>query len=248
VPTRRRIDAELVRRGLVSSRAAAVDAIADGRVTVNGAPVERPARLVAPGDQLLLAAGDIAYVARSGAKLQAVFDTFPDRSPESLRAVDCGSSTGGFTECLLRYGAASVCAIDVGTHQLHERLRNDARVTVWEQTDIRSVDHQRIGAPFDIAVVDLSFISLLSVRDALLGLCSPGSAMILLVKPHFEVGKVEAARHRGVIRDDSLRARARDRVIDAFEDAGCTAPRWIESPVAGSSGNREYLVDVVTPS
>lgn len=247
VPQRRRIDAELVRRGLTSSRANASAAIADGRVTVNGAPVDRASRLVSPGDQLLVADDGIAFVARSGAKLDAVFERFDDVDATDLHAVDCGSSTGGFTECLLRRGARRVTAIDVGRHQLHERLRNDPRVAVYEQTDVRSVDVSAVGGPFPMLVADLSFISLLSVRDALLQLCQPEAIMVLLVKPQFEVGKVEAARARGVIRDTGQRHEALNRIIDGFTDRGCTQTRWMESPIAGGSGNVEFLLVMRAP-
>jgi len=247
VPQRRRIDAELVRRGLTSSRATASAAITDGRVTVNGAPVDRASRLVSPGDQLLVADDGIAFVARSGAKLDAVFERFDDVDATDLHAVDCGSSTGGFTECLLRRGARRVTAIDVGRHQLHERLRNDPRVAVYEQTDVRSVDVSAVGGPFPMLVADLSFISLLSVRDALLQLCQPEAIMVLLVKPQFEVGRVEAARARGVIRDADQRHEALNRIIDGFAERGCTRTRWMESPIAGGSGNVEFLLVMRAP-
>ena len=247
VPQRRRIDAELVRRGLTSSRATASAAIADGRVTVNGAPVERASRLVSPGDQLLVAEDGIAFVARSGAKLDAVFERFDDVDATDLHAVDCGSSTGGFTECLLRRGARRVTAIDVGRHQLHERLRNDPRVAVYEQTDVRSVDVNAIGGPFPMLVADLSFISLLSVRDAVLQLCQPEATMVMLVKPQFEVGRVEAARARGVIRDVGQRHDALNRIIEGFTEYGCSHTRWMESPIAGGSGNVEFLLVMRAP-
>jgi 23S rRNA (cytidine1920-2'-O)/16S rRNA (cytidine1409-2'-O)-methyltransferase len=247
VPQRHRIDAELVRRGLSNSRTAASAAIADGRVTVNGAPVDRASRLVSPGDQLLVADDGIAFVARSGAKLDAVFDRFDDVDATDVHAVDCGSSTGGFTECLLRRGARRVTAIDVGRHQLHERLRNDPRVAVYEQTDVRSVDVSAVGGPFPMLVADLSFISLLSVRDALLQLCQPEAIMVLLVKPQFEVGRVEAARARGVIRDADQRHEALNRIIDGFAERGCTRTRWMESPIAGGSGNVEFLLVMRAP-
>ena len=247
VPQRRRIDAELVRRGLTNSRTAASSAIANGRVTVNGAPVARASRLVSPDDQLLVADDGFAFVARSGAKLDAVFDRFDDVDATDVHVVDCGSSTGGFTECLLRRGARQVSSIDVGRHQLHERLRNDPRVAVYEQTDVRSVDAAAIGGPFEMLVADLSFISLLSVRDAILHLCQPEATMVLLVKPQFEVGRREAARARGVIRDAGQRHEALNRIIDGFTEHGCTRIRWMESPVAGGSGNVEFLLVMSAP-
>lgn len=247
MPQRRRIDAELVRRGLTSSRATASAAISEGRVTVNGAPVERASRLVSPGDQLLVADEGLTFVARSGAKLDAVFDHFDDVDATDVHAVDCGSSTGGFTECLLRRGARRVSAIDVGRHQLHERLRDDPRVAVYEQTDVRSVDVAAIGGPFALLVADLSFISLLSVRDALLQLCQPEATMVLLVKPQFEVGRIEAARARGVIRDEGQRHEALSRIVDGFTEHGCSRARWIESPIAGGSGNVEFLLVMSAP-
>ena len=156
---RRRLDQELVRRQLVSGRTVAREVIGAGRVTVDGAPATKASRLVSPGEAVVVAGPPQRYVSRGGRKLEAALAGF-GLDPDGMRAIDVGSSTGGFTDCLLQHGAASVVALDVGRGQLHQRLRGDPRVAVHERTNVRGVDGTSIGAPFDLLVSDLSFISL----------------------------------------------------------------------------------------
>lgn len=240
---RRRLDLELVRRSLAPSRTAAGELIEAGRVLVNGAPTERASRLVDPADAVTVLGPPARFVGRGGDKLLAALEAFPDAAAvvPGARALDCGASTGGFTDCLLQHGAHSVVALDVGHGQLHERLRADDRVIVVERTNLRTVDPAVIGAPFDLVVADLSFISLRTVAAAMVAMCQPVATMIVLVKPQFEVGRVDAARGRGVIDDDGLRLEALADVIDAFTALGCTSRGWIDSPVHGVEGNREFL-------
>ncbi|MEL6985236.1 MAG: TlyA family RNA methyltransferase, partial [Actinomycetota bacterium] len=156
---KRRLDAELVRRQLVHSREAARREIQAGRVLVDGAFADKPARMVGGGQNVTLTGPPPPYVGRGGHKLEAALDAF-DLDPGDLRCLDAGSSTGGFTDCLLQRGARSVLAVDVGTNQLHEKLRADPRVEVRERTDVRTLSVENIGAPVDLVVGDLSFISL----------------------------------------------------------------------------------------
>ena len=210
---------------------------------VNGAPTERASRLVDPADAVTVLGPPARFVGRGGDKLLAALEAFPNAAAvvPGARALDCGASTGGFTDCLLQHGAHSVVALDVGQGQLHERLRADDRVIVVERTNLRTVDPAVIGAPFDLVVADLSFISLRTVAAAMVAMCQPVATMIVLVKPQFEVGRVDAARGRGVIDDDGLRLEALADVIDAFTALGCTSRGWIDSPVHGVEGNREFL-------
>ena len=242
---RRRLDAELVRRGLVSSRSEA-NALIDGhRVLVNGAIADKPARQVAPADQLVVSGPPSRFVGRGGLKLEHALETF-QIDVAGMRALDAGASTGGFTDCLLQRGAASVVAVDVGHGQLHERLRADPRVENLERTNIRQIDAATIGGPVDLVVGDLSFISLRLVIAPLVAVCQPGAPMVLLVKPQFEAGRAEVSRGRGVITDPEVWARVRGEVEAALTDAGCTIAGWTESPITGADGNREFLVHAVT--
>ena len=244
VAARRRLDAELVRRGLAASRAEAQDAVEAGRVTVAGAPALKAARMVAPDEPLRLLAPARRFVSRGGDKLDAALDGF-GLDVTGVRALDAGASTGGFTDCLLQRGAAQVVAVDVGHGQLHPKVRGDDRVVVMERTNVRSVTPAAIGGPVALVVADLSFISLRTVGARLLAVCSPGADLVLLVKPQFEAGRAEAARGRGVIRDDAVRSRVREEVGDVLVDAGATIMGWMESPLRGADGNVEYFVHAI---
>jgi 23S rRNA (cytidine1920-2'-O)/16S rRNA (cytidine1409-2'-O)-methyltransferase len=239
--TRRRLDVDLVRRGLVPSRSAAQELVDARRVLVNGAIAEKASRLVAAGDAVVVSGPRPRFVGRGGQKLDHALDVF-GIDVTGARAVDVGASTGGFTDCLLQRGAAHIVALDVGHGQLHERLRADPRVTNLERTNVRDATADTIGGPVDVLVGDLSFISLRLVAAAMASLCKPGATMVLLVKPQFEAGRAEVARGRGVITDPSIWARVRDEVAAALSEAGCHVLGWTESPISGADGNREFLV------
>ena len=236
---RRRLDTELVRRGLAGSRGEARRLIEGGRVTVGGAPASKAARLVHPGEAVNVAGDRPRYVSRGGHKLEAALAGF-GIAAAGRRAIDVGASTGGFTDCLLQHGAAAVAAIDVGRNQLHERLRADPRVASHERTDVRGVAADAVGGPTPLVVADVSFISL---RLVAADLCRLATAdIVVLVKPQFEAGRAEADRGRGVIRDPEVWRRAILGVCNAFVDAGAAIMGVMVSPLTGAEGNVEFLL------
>ncbi len=238
------MDAELVRRGLVTSRERAQAEIRAGRVTVGGAPADKPSRQVDPGDAIELIGPPPRFVGRGGEKLLGALDRF-DVDPTGRRAIDCGASTGGFTDCLLQHGASEVVAVDVGYGQLHERLHADPRVRSFERTTLRGLDPDVVGGPADLVVGDLSFISLRTVADDLVRLCRPRADLVLLVKPQFEAGREEAARGRGVISDPEVWRRVLVDVHAAFAARGAAIMDAMTSPIEGADGNVEFLVHFV---
>ncbi len=238
VTGRRRLDAELVRRGLVSSRELARAFVMDGRVLVGGAPADKASRLVAAGEVLEVAAPPPQFVSRGGHKLDAALDHFAV-DVSGRHALDAGASTGGFTDCLLQRGAAGVTALDVGYGQLHERLRADLRVHLVERTNVR---HFVAATPFDVVVADLSFISLATAAPALLGSnAAAGADVVVLVKPQFEAGRAEASRGEGVIRDPQVWRRVLGEVRGALEGRGAAMIGAMVSPLTGAGGNVEFL-------
>ncbi len=204
---------------------------------------DKPARLVAPSDPVELKGDPPRFVSRGGDKLQAALDRFGIDVADG-RVLDVGTSTGGFTDCLLQAGARQVVAVDVGHGQLHERLRVDPRVVGLERTDIRSITLSDLeGLPVDAAVVDVSFISLASVvTPVLCELVAPGAPVVLLVKPQFEAGRIEASKGRGVIRDPAVHRRCLERVTDSVASSGGLLEAAMPSPLRGRSGNVEFLV------
>ena len=223
------------------SRADAVEEVVSGRVTVGGAPTSKPSRLVAPGEPIEVQGPPRRFVSRGGDKLDAALDEF-GIDVRGAWALDAGASTGGFTDCLLQRGAAHVVAVDVGHGQLHERLVVDERVDARDRTNVRSLDAGFIGGPVDVVVADLSFISIRVVAHALLACARPGADLVLLVKPQFESTRREAAKGKGVIRDEAVRARVLDEVIVALASLGAAIMGTMVSPLTGADGNVEYLV------
>lgn len=237
---RRRLDAELVRRGLVGSRQAAKREIAARNVLVGGAVALKATTMVDPGQSLHLVGPGPRYVSRAGFKLAEALERF-DLSPSGMHCLDVGSSTGGFTDCLLQAGAGSVVAVDVGTNQLHEKLRSDPRVEVREQTDARSLVSEDLAVPFGLVVSDVSFISLRLVLPAVIPLSHSEAALIVLIKPQFEAGRQEAARGRGVITDPGIWRRVLREVIDEAERNDATLCGILPSSTRGTSGNVEFV-------
>jgi 23S rRNA (cytidine1920-2'-O)/16S rRNA (cytidine1409-2'-O)-methyltransferase len=238
---RQRLDADMVRRRLVASRAEAARTIEAGRVLVNGAIADKPARLVDPADAVVVQGPPPRFVSRGGEKLDAALDRF-GVDVHGLRVLDAGASTGGFTDCLLQRGAAHVVAVDVGHGQLHPTIRHDPRVTVLERFHVKDLDIAAIGGAVDLVVADLSFISLTRVIPSLIAVGKPGVELVLLVKPQFEAGKAEVDRGGGVVRDPVVHERVRDEIDDALRTSGCDVLGWTDSPITGAQGNKELLV------
>lgn len=211
------------------------------RVLVNGAIADKPARMVDPGDAVVLQGEPPRFVSRGGEKLDHALTEF-GVDVIGLRVLDAGASTGGFTDCLLQRGAEHVVALDVVHGQLHPRLRNDNRVTVMERFNVRTVAPADIGGLVDLVVADLSFISLAKVIPALVGVLRPDGRLVLLVKPQFEAGRAEVSKGRGVIRDPEIHDQVRTDVHRSLLEAGTVVHGWTESPLTGADGNREFLV------
>jgi 23S rRNA (cytidine1920-2'-O)/16S rRNA (cytidine1409-2'-O)-methyltransferase len=237
---RRRLDAELVRRGLAESRTQARALIDEGRVRVSGAPATKAARQVDAGEAVVVSGEGPRFVGRGGEKLAGALAAF-DLDPSGLRALDAGASTGGFTDALLQHGATSVVALDVGHGQLHERLRRDPRVEVLERTNLRHVDPSDLG-PFGAVVADLSFISLTKVMSVLVGCAGSDGWLVLLVKPQFEAGRREVSKGRGVITEPGEWAGAVGRVVDSAQSEGAAVAGLRVSPLRGADGNVEFLL------
>jgi 23S rRNA (cytidine1920-2'-O)/16S rRNA (cytidine1409-2'-O)-methyltransferase len=237
---RRRLDLELVRRGLTESRARAQEAIEAGLVLVSGARADRPGRLVSPDEPVHLEASPSRYVSRGGDKLAAALDRFAV-DVAGLRALDAGASTGGFTDCLLQRGAASVIAVDVGTAQLAWSLRNDVRVTVRERCNVRHLTLADVGGvPVELVVADLSFISLRLVAPALAGVARDGADAVLLIKPQFEAGRGQV-RRGGLVTDPAVHRSVLEQVTGALAGDGLVPLAVMPSPLRGASGNVEFL-------
>ncbi|MFT7598511.1 MAG: 23S rRNA (cytidine1920-2'-O)/16S rRNA (cytidine1409-2'-O)-methyltransferase [Acidimicrobiales bacterium] len=230
----------MVRRQLVPSREAARRLIDDAKVLVGGALADKPARQVLPSDAISLLAPPPPFVSRAGAKLDAALDEWAI-DPAGLVCLDVGSSTGGFTDCLLQRGAKQVYAVDVGTNQLHERLRSNKRVIVREQTDIRQVRSEQLPEPLDLVVGDVSFISLRKILAPVVALADAGVPLLLLVKPQFEAGKQEASKGRGVITDPAIWRRVLAEVEAAAVESGAAMLELMPSPITGTSGNVEFV-------
>jgi 23S rRNA (cytidine1920-2'-O)/16S rRNA (cytidine1409-2'-O)-methyltransferase len=244
-PRRLRLDAELVRRGLARSREHASELIAAGRVSVNKTVASKPATGVTTDADLVVREDPDSpdYASRGAHKLLGALAAFTPLGlqVEGRRCLDAGASTGGFTDVLLRSGAAEVVAVDVGYGQLVWALRNDPRVRVHDRTNIREIDTELIGGPVDLVVGDLSFISLEIVLDALIGVTRPDGDLVLMVKPQFEVGKARLGKG-GVVRDLGHRADAVASVAAAAAGRGWGARAVTTSPLPGPSGNVEFFL------
>jgi len=241
--TRRRLDAELVRRGLARSREQAASLVTARRVLVAGQAAAKPATQVEAGDPITIteAAAGPDYASRGGWKLAGALAAFPALRVEGRRCLDAGASTGGFTDVLLRAGAAHVIAADVGYGQLAWALRTDERVTVLDRVNVRQLRPEQVAPPPDLVTADLSFISLGLVLPALIACASPDADFVLLVKPQFEVGK-DRVGSGGVVRDPELRREAVAAVAAAAGGQGLGVAGVVASPLPGPSGNVEYFL------
>jgi 23S rRNA (cytidine1920-2'-O)/16S rRNA (cytidine1409-2'-O)-methyltransferase len=235
---RDRLDRMLTERGMAESREKAQALIMAGEVLINGQKAAKSGQLVHK-DAAIEVLNRPRYVSRGGLKLEAALETFKI-NPTGMVCLDIGSSTGGFTDCLLQQGAARVYAIDCGTAQLDWKLRNDPRVVVQENKNARHLCFADIGEFAGLAVCDVSFISVTLILPALVPLLEPHGGMVVLVKPQFEVGKGQVGAG-GIVRDPQLHREVCQKVSDAVTTLGFKTS-LMDSPILGAEGNREFLL------
>ena len=236
-----RADVALASRGLARSRSEATALIRAGGVLLDGRPLTRAAQKVGEQQVLSLVETGPRYVSRAAHKLVSALEAFPEVDVAGRRCLDAGASTGGFTQVLLERGAAHVAAVDVGHDQLHHVLRADDRVHVREGLNVRTLEAKDIDGPVELVVSDLSFISLRLVVHALAGVCSTGAALLLMVKPQFEVGR-SALPKSGVVTDPADRRRAVEGVLEAAAAAGLSPRGLARSGLPGQDGNVEFFL------
>lgn len=234
-----RLDQLVFDLGLTESRERAKTTVMSGLVYVNGQKADKPGMQVAPDAKVEVRGDALPYVSRGGFKLEKALKVFPV-DPTGLVCIDCGASTGGFTDVLLQNGASKVYAVDVGYGQLAWSLRNDKRVISMERTNVRYITPEQIPEPLDLAVMDLSFISIELILPAIYPLLKDNAAVICLIKPQFEAGRDEVGK-KGVVRDQKVHLSVLNRFLDFAPTAGFTTIGLDYSPIKGPEGNIEYL-------
>ena len=234
-----RLDQLLVEKGLAHSRERAKISIMEGSVFVDGQRVDKPGTAVDPEKTIELRGEQLPYVSRGGKKLEKALAVFPV-DPRGRVCIDCGASTGGFTDVLLQNGASKVYAVDVGYGQLAWKLRCDARVVNMERTNLRYVTREQIPEPLDLAVMDVSFISIRLVLPAVRELLRPDGELICLIKPQFEAGREQVGK-KGVVRDIAVHLSVLEQFRQFFPEAGFTLLGLDYSPIRGPEGNIEFL-------
>lgn len=239
-PEKKRLDVLVMERGLARSRETARSLIMSGNILVEEQPVDKPGTRISEEARIVSRKQDMPYVSRGGLKLEhALCQMQIDVS--GFICLDAGASTGGFTDCLLQFGAAHVYAVDVGYGQLDWKLRGDDRVTVVERTNIRYVTREVLPAAFDLIVIDVSFISLKIVVPVLAPFLKTRGQIVTLVKPQFEVGRSQVGKG-GVVRDAGLHEEVVNELRAFFEKSGLHARKILPSPILGPKGNREFLL------
>ncbi len=238
-----RLDRLLVERGLAESREKAQGLILAGLILVDEQKKEKCGTLVDPQAALRLLGEPPKYVSRGGLKLEGALQNF-HISPEAKVCLDIGSSTGGFTDCLLQHGASKVFAVDGGTNQLDWKLRQDSRVVVLEKTNARYLTPDRIGTPAELLTVDVSFISATLILPVLVPLLASPADVIVLVKPQFEVGKGQVGKG-GIVRDPAQHREAIEKVSRTLMELGFSQLASMESPLLGAEGNHEFFLHAV---
>jgi 23S rRNA (cytidine1920-2'-O)/16S rRNA (cytidine1409-2'-O)-methyltransferase len=235
---KKRLDVALLERYPNLSRNQIQGFIMQGKVLVDGKPITKPGTPVADDAEINLTAVTPKYVSRAGFKLEAALDAF-GTNVENAVVLDAGISTGGFTDCLLQRGAQRVYGIDVGYGQVHEKIRNDSRVVLYEKTNLRHLEF--LPEPVDLITLDLSFISLLKVMPALCKLIAPHGKIIALIKPQFEAEREEVCRG-GIVKDPAVHQKVIDKITKGMAEYGFNLKKLIESPVlGGTAGNKEFL-------
>lgn len=238
--TKKRLDILLVDSGLVKSRERAKSLILSGRVLVNNTPANKPGVLVPSGSEIRIKGEDIPYVSRGGLKLDNVL-TKLQMDVRGLDCLDIGSSTGGFTDCLLQKGAKRVFAVDVGYGQLAWKLRQDERVVVFERTNIRHMPFDALPCPIDFVTIDVSFISLKIVVPSVLKFTKENAIIFALIKPQFEIGKGKVGKG-GIVKDTAAHKEIINDLKSYFDQISLLCIDIIESPILGSKGNREFFI------
>ncbi|MGK7345896.1 MAG: TlyA family RNA methyltransferase [Candidatus Nitrospinota bacterium M3_3B_026] len=241
---KKRLDTLLVELGLAETRSRAQGMIMAGLAFVDGRPVTKAGTLIREGSEITVKGKDIPYVSRGGLKLEAALDRF-GVDPAGLVCLDIGAGTGGFTDCLLKRGARRVWAVDVGKSQLDYRLRTDDRVVCLEGVNVRRMDAATIKDPIDLAVADVSFISLKLVLPPALPALREGASLVALVKPQFEAGPEKVGKG-GVVRDEAARRAVVDDLVSFFAALGLQSLGEFQSPVPGRKGNIEYFIHLKT--
>ena len=241
-----RLDSYLVEEGLVPTRSKAQALIMSGAVTVDGERVDKPGAVVKEGSEVELKDSSQKFVGRGGQKLEGALTEF-GIDVSGMVAVDVGASTGGFTDCLLQRGASKVYAVDVGYGQLDWKLRNDERVIVKEKINARYLKPEDIGEKTDIAVIDVSFISLTMVISPLIEILKPGARLVALIKPQFEVGKGQVGKG-GIVKDESKHQEVVQKIKSFLENTGFTVQGVTPSPILGTEGNKEFLISAKVSS
>jgi len=232
-----RLDVEMVKRGMVRSRSMANDLISREKISVNGKIITKPSLSVSETDKITIDS-PVKFVSRAGEKLDYALKTF-EINPEGLEIIDIGSSTGGFTDCLLQNNVKKIIAIDVGTNQMVEEIKLDSRVELHESTDVRNF---KLPHPVDIAVIDVSFISLSLVLPKAFEFLKDGGKAIALVKPQFEVGMKIAKKQKGIIKNEDEQFQVLEKIKSTAREIGFEIMRDTLSPITGEKGNREFLL------
>ena len=235
----KRLDQRLFELGLAESREKAKATIMSGIVYVNGQKSDKPGTQVSDDAEIVVRGNACPYVSRGGGELAQAGEGFPVEPPGNA-CLDCGASTGGFTDVLLKNGAAKVYAVDVGYGQLAWQLRQDSRVVVMERTNARALTPDMFPESMDLGVMDVSFISIRLILPALHGLLKPGGEVVCLIKPQFEAGKADVGK-KGVVRDKAVHERVLREMCEFFPTAGYTLMGLDYSPIRGPEGNIEYL-------
>ncbi|VEN74449.1 putative rRNA methyltransferase YqxC [Candidatus Desulfarcum epimagneticum] len=242
---KKRLDLLILEKGLAGTRRRAQSLIMAGKVRVNDRPADKPGASVDAGASIVVKEKDFPYVGRGGVKLEKALKHFKMDVSEAV-CLDVGASTGGFTDCLLQNGASRVFAVDVGYGQLAWKLRQDPRVVVIERTNIRHMAPDALPSPADLAVIDVSFISLKIVVPAALKFLKDEGRIIALIKPQFEAGRKNVGKG-GVVRDPAVHDQVIQDLLDFFKEKNLSCLPVTDSPILGPKGNKEFLALMKKP-
>ena len=237
---RKRADVLVFENGFASSRERAKTIISEGQVYIGGKKVSKPSDKFLESLKVDVKVNPLVYVSRAGLKLEKAIEAF-NLNLEGMTVMDIGSSTGGFTECMLAEGASKVYAIDVGKDQLVEKLRKDSRVVVMEETNIRDIRQEEINEEIDFITIDVSFISLKLVIPIAIKFLKDGGELVALIKPQFEVGKDNIGK-KGIVKDEKLHIKVLESIIGLCNELDLKVKDLTFSPISGSKGNIEFLI------